>query len=549
MKRNIFITGFSGSGKTTVGREVARRLGWRFVDTDQEIARRSGRSVEQIFREDGEAGFRRLERDHLARVCEAEDQVVSTGGGIVTDERNRQLMHEAGVVVCLEAQPDVLYQRLKAQRQAGSPTVRPMLADSDPLGRIVSLKSRRQFDYSQADWTVNTDRLSPEDAAEEVVRAWSLLSRRSPAEPWGEHPDLSAVVRTSSGDYPVWVGWGILGELGERVRRSLSPGAAYVVSDEGAHRHARRAQVSMEEAGVPTHLFLVPPGERSKTLETGQHLYDWLAGRRAERGHLMVAVGGGMVGDLAGFVAATYLRGMHLVQVPTTLLAMMDAAIGGKTAVDMPQGKNLVGTFYQPRFVLEDVQTLQSLPGRETASGWAEAIKHGLILDEGLLTLFEEERAAILGLDRRVSTEVIRRSAAVKAGVVSKDEKETLGVRVLLNYGHTIGHAIEAATEYRRYLHGEAVSVGMMGAALISGAMGMFSQQEIARQRAILEGFGLPVACEGVDIEAVRHAMSMDKKTSEGAIRWVLLEGIGRATTRQDVPEDIVESTLMGLCR
>jgi 3-dehydroquinate synthase len=342
----------------------------------------------------------------------------------------------------------------------------------------------------------------------------------------------------------VWVGWGILDELGKRAGGIVSPGAAYVVSDEGAYRHARRAQVSMEASGVPCHLFVVPPGEQSKTLESAGHLYDWLAGLRAERGHLLVAVGGGMVGDLAGFVAATYVRGMHFAQVPTTVLAMMDAAIGGKTAVDMPQGKNLVGAFHQPRFVLEDVQLLEGLPRREAASGWAEAIKHGLILDETLLSFIEEGSEAILGLDEGVATEAIRRSAAVKVGVVSRDETETLGLRVLLNYGHTIGHALEAATGYGRYLHGEAVSVGMTGAALIANAMGLLSRQEVERQRSVLELFGLPVSCEGVDVEAIRRAMGMDKKTSDGVIRWVLLERIGQATTRRDVPDEAVAGAL-----
>ena len=185
------------------------------------------------------------------------------------------------------------------------------------------------------------------------------------------------------------------------------------------------------------------------------------------------------MGDLAGFVAATYLRGMPFAQVPTTMLGMMDAAIGGKTAVDLPQGKNLVGAFYQPKFVLEDVQTLESLPKRELTSGWAEAIKHGLILDKDLLSTFEGQREPILALERDVATDVIR-------------------VRVLLNYGHTIGHGIEAATGYQSFLHGEAVSIGMMGAAYIGHGMGMMADDEVERQRAVLKGFGLPLACPGV---------------------------------------------------
>ena len=549
VKRNIFITGFSGSGKTTTGREVARILGWRFVDVDEEIVAAAGRPIEEIFSMDGEDAFRDIEHASLAEVCQGEEQVVSTGGGVVAFERNRRLMGESGIVVCLEASPEVLYRRLQHQRKTGERVVRPMLDDPDPLGRIVSLKASRQADYARCDWTVSTDRLDPERAAAEVVRAWGMLGDDSGNDAHAAWGDLSAVVRTSAGDYPVWAGWGILDELGERAARVVSPDTAYVVTDLGALRHAKRAQASMEAAGIVTHVFVLPPGEQSKTLRSAGHLYDWLAGLRAERGHLLVAVGGGVVGDLAGFVAATYARGMRLAQVPTTVLAMMDSAIGGKTAVDLPQGKNMVGAFYQPSFVLEDARTLTSLPRREAAAGWAEAIKHGLILDEGLLRLLEEHADRILDLDEEIATGAIRRSAAVKAGVVSKDERETLGLRVLLNYGHTVGHAIEAASGYGKYLHGEAVAVGMTAAAFIAGEMGMLSAEDISRQRAAIDRYGLPASVEGVDARAVREAMTMDKKTSAGVIRWVLLEGIGRATTRRDVPAALVDAALDGVCR
>ena len=550
MKSNIFVTGFSGSGKTTVGRVVARRLGWRFVDNDEEIVREAGMSIEAIFAEMGESHFRELERQCLTVLCQGDQQVVSTGGGIVTDEANRKLMERNGVIVFLEARPETIYERLAQQGSEGDgPVVRPMLTSSDPLARIRALKAERQAGYALAHWTVHTDQLSPEEVAQEAVRGWETLKRHARRTDAGED-DLAAVVRTSSGDYPVWVGWGTMNELGERVKSTITPSTAYIVGDEGVYRQARRAQIAMEASGIPTHVFFIPPGERSKTLDTAQQLYAWLAGRKAERGHLVLAVGGGVVGDLAGFVAATYLRGMPFAQVPTSLLAMMDAAVGGKVAVDLPQGKNLVGAFYQPKFVLADVEALQTLPKRELTSGWAEAIKHGLIMDEGLLTTFEELRDPILALERDAATDVIRRSAAIKARVVSQDEKETEGIRVLLNYGHTIGHAIEAATGYNSFLHGEAISVGMMGAAYIGQAMGMMSAEDVERQRALLEGFGLPLSYGGeVDIAAVREAMQSDKKTSSKAIRWVLLDGISQAVTRSDVPDDIVQETLTRLAQ
>ena len=547
--KNIFITGFSGSGKTEVGRQVAQRLGWRFVDTDDEIARTAGKSIEAIFAEMGESQFRKLERECLARVARVERQVISTGGGIIMDERNRRVMAQNGTIMCLEARPETILERLQAERDsAREPVVRPMLEASDPPARIRALKAERQASYALADWTVHTDHLTPTEAAEEVQRGFGIVAESSEHTASGQD-DLAAVVRTSSGSYPVWVGWGILDQLGERVKGLLTPPAAYIVTDEGVYRHARRAQVSMEAAGIPTHMFLVPPGEKSKTLQTAQHLYGWLADRKAERGHLLIAVGGGVVGDLAGFVAGTYLRGMPFAQVPTSLLAMLDAAIGGKAAVDLPQGKNLVGVFRQPKLVLADVQTLKSLPRRELTSGWAEAIKHGLIMDVGLLATFERERESILALDEGVATDVIRRSVAVKAHVVSQDEVETLGIRVLLNYGHTIGHAIEVATGYGSVLHGEAVSIGMMGAAYIGNALGTMSDQDVERQRSLLEAFGLPISSPGMDVDAVSQAMLSDKKISGNSIHWVLLSGIGSAVTKSDVPSDLVAKTLKGLAK
>ena len=547
-RSNIFITGFSGSGKTAVGREVARRLGWRFVDLDEKIVEVAGMPIEAIFAQQGEPHFRELEHDSLKRACRDERQVVSTGGGVPSDERNRRLMDENGVVVCLEARPETIRERLQAERRADyGPVVRPMLEGLDPVGRIVSLKSRRQPDYAMADWTVHTDDLTPQGAADEVVRAWQMLSQRPRIGVEVTKRDLAATVRTSSGAYPVWVGWGILDEVGERARTVISPQAAYVITDDGAKRHARRAQVALEAAGVPADMFILPPGERSKTLQSVQHIYGWLAGRRAERGHLVLAVGGGVVGDLAGFVAATFLRGMLFAQAPTTSLAMMDAAIGGKTGVDLAEGKNLVGAFYQPSFVLEDVQTLQTLPERQLNSGWAEAIKHGLVLDGGLLRTFEEQGEKIRSLDQKTSTEVIMRSGAVKVDVVSRDERDSLGIRVLLNYGHTIGHAIEAATGYGRFLHGEAVSIGMMGAAMISNDLGMLSAEGVERQRDVLRAFGLPVSSGDVDMASVEDAMLADKKTSGGAIEWVLLETIGHAVTRNDVRPDLVKDVLRRL--
>ena len=544
--KNIFITGFSGSGKTTVGRIAARLLGWAFVDLDDEIEQTAGLAIEEIFARYGEAHFRRLESERLVAACSGDRQVVSTGGGIVVDWRNRRAMERAGAVVCLEARPETLFARVERQaREDAEASARPMLFAADALARIRSLKARRQFAYTHARLIVHTDDLSPEQAAMEVVRGWKDISETNEARAAWDSPDLAAVVETSGGDYPVWVGWDIIDRLGERVIQTVGEtSTTYIFTDEHVYSMARRAQSSLERAGIAAHIFIMPAGEQHKTLKTVELAYEWLSHRRAERGHLVLAVGGGVVGDLAGFVAATYVRGMPFAQAPTSLLAMMDASIGGKVAVDLPRGKNLVGAFYQPRLVLSDVSILRGLPARQMASGWAEAIKHGLILDEDLLADFDRQRGALLALEPRAAAELIRRSVAIKANVVSRDERETLGVRVLLNYGHTIGHAIEAATGYDTYLHGEAVSVGMMGAANIALHRGLLDAEAVERQADMLRSFGLPLSCEGVSVDAIEEAMRSDKKVSAGSIRWVLLDGIGNAVTRNDVPPELVRQTL-----
>ncbi|MBI4299349.1 MAG: 3-dehydroquinate synthase [Chloroflexi bacterium] len=543
MLNNIFLTGFSGTGKTSVGKEVARLLGWRFVDTDDEIARREGKPIAEIFADQGEAYFRALERSVLEQVCREAGQVVATGGGVVMDPRNRKLMEQGGVTVCLEATPETVHTRLSQSSGDGDGTVvRPLLAGDDALERIRELKERRQFTYSLAHWTVHTDSLTIAQVANEVIRGWQIISNTHGGQK--NDPDLAATVHTSSGACPIWVGWGILNALGHRIKELIAPKAAYIVTDESVFRHARRAQGFLEEADVPTHIFIIKPGEESKSLEYAQHIYQWLIQRRAERGHAVVAVGGGVVGDLAGFVAATFLRGLPFVQVPTSLAAMVDASIGGKVAANLPQGKNLVGAFYQPRFVLADVELLSTLPRRELLSGWAEAIKHGLILDRELLETFESRADELQRLEKEATTRVLRRSVAIKADVVSQDEKETTGLRTLLNYGHTVGHALEAATGYGTLLHGEAVSIGMMAAGYISVGMGLLSQEGLERQRRLLDRFGLPLSFSGANLEAVRQAMELDKKTEGKAIRWVLLEDIGQAVIRSDVPAPLVEEAL-----
>ena len=556
--RNIILIGFSFTGKSKVGQEVARRLGWRFMDSDDQIVALAGKDIPDIFAQDGEEHFRKLERQVLEGVCQEKGFVIATGGGAVLDPGNRQLLAQSGVVICLEAKPQTIYERLLVD-QGTSSVVRPLLAVADPLRRIESLKMFRQSYYAMADWTVHTDNLAIDEVSDEVMHGWRQVSERwnqerrlifppSPATaresdaPYCE--GASFVVTTPTESYPVFVGWGLLGELGKRMRHAGLGDFANIISDEEVFLHyGARAADSLEQAGFAVEFFVVPPGEGTKTIDTAVKIYDWLVERRAERVHAIVALGGGMVGDLAGFVAASFLRGMPLVQVPTTLVAMADSSIGGKVAVNHPQAKNLIGAFYQPRLVLADVSTLATLPKRELTSGWAEVIKHALVLDPDFLEFLESHTDRLVNLEVEATTEAVRRSAALKAGVVSEDERER-GRRMILNYGHTIAHGLEAATEYERLFHGEAVAIGMMGAAMLSERLGLISKDIVERQRKLIQGFGLPTCCSDVDRAGALKAMELDKKVREGAVRWVLLKDIGQPIFRKDVPLEEVVSVL-----
>ena len=552
----IVLTGFSGSGKSVVAPIVAQRLGWEAVDTDSLVEAAAGRSIADIFAHEGEARFRELEADAVRRACAPERTVVAVGGGATLRPDSRRLLADGGFVVCLEARPETVLQRLR-EGAAGDPLDRPLLAGPDPLYRIRELKAARQPVYALADHTVHTDGLSPEETAAEVAQAWEERSAAVLAAPGrleaiacppADAPGGAAcVVRTAGAACPVFVEWGGLSSLGARMRDAGLTAQAYLISDEDVFaRYGMRAQAALEAAAIPVSSHTVPPGEASKSLETAAAVYDWLIEQRAERGQAIVALGGGMVTDLAGFVAATYARGLPLVHVPTSVLAMVDAAVGGKVGVNHARAKNAIGAFYQPRLVLADVSTLGTLPRREL-SGWAEAVKHALILDAELLAFFERHAEAVLRLDPEPTTEAIRRSVVIKAAVVSEDEREETGRRTLLNYGHTVGHAIEAATAYGRFRHGEADAIGMTAAAAISRRLGLLPPAEERRQRELLERFGLPAGADGIDRAAVVSAIALDKKVRAGAVRWVLLEGIGRAVLRDDVPQAVVEEALDGV--
>ena len=572
--KRIVLIGFSATGKSAVAPALAASLGWRALDLDVLIEERDGRSVPDIFAQDGEHAFRAIEREAVRAGAAEAGVVIAAGGGAWLDAESRGLLADGGFVVALEARLDTILAR-HTGAELGRPDARPLLAGADSVARVQLLKARRQPFYALADATVHTDETAVGAVVEEIRQALDRNAARALASRSRLHgmvegpgvastapPDFGADVACTvdvGGDgsvaaYPVYCRWGLLARLPALLDAVGLRGRVFVISDETVRGlYAEPVVAGLRESGRSASLRAVPPGETSKSLEQLERLYAWLAEERAERDDTVLALGGGVVTDLAGTVAATYLRGMPLVHVPTTLLGMVDAAIGGKVAVDLPAGKNLVGAFYQPRAVVADVATLATLPSRELRAGYAEVIKHAFIRDAAMLDELERDAETLLAINdagadaaRERAVALIARNMAIKAAVVSVDEREG-DLRMILNYGHTIGHAIEAVTGYGRFRHGEAVAIGLMGAARIAERVGLIDSAIVERHRRILQRFGLPIAMpdgDAVPVDALLEAILSDKKVVEGQSRWVLLESVGSPVVREDVPEAVVREVL-----
>jgi len=517
---NIILTGFMGTGKTSTGRIVAERLGWPFLDLDERIAARAGKPIPRIFAEDGEPAFREMETRACQELSEAAGLVVATGGGAVLRAENRAALAAGGTVICLEAAPEALAERL------GTATDRPMLAGADRRERIAELLAAREAAYASLPHHIDTTGLSAREVADRVLALTASLPAGSYRLP----------VRTPGSTYDILIAEGILAEAGSRLLSAgITAGRCAVISNQTVARyHADALLGALRHAGFEPRLLLVPDGEVHKNLQTVADLYDRLTALRLARDETVIALGGGVIGDMAGFVAATWLRGTPFVQIPTTLLSMVDASAGGKVGVDLPGGKNLVGAFKQPELVLIDPDVLQTLPGPEFRSGLAEVVKAGIIGDPQLFNQLAGDGPASL-------SEMIGQSVRVKIELVQRDPFEN-GDRAWLNLGHTFGHALELHSGFT-LRHGDAVAVGMVAAAVLSEQIAACSTGLAGHIEEVLARLGLPVSYP-FDLDAVIAAMAMDKKRRGRTLRFVVIEQIGKVAMAEDVPGDAVRAAL-----
>ncbi|MDB5378325.1 MAG: 3-dehydroquinate synthase [Rubritepida sp.] len=527
-----------GAGKSSIGRRLAARWDMPFRDADTEIEAAAGIPISEIFARYGEAHFREGERRVIARLLNAPEPVVlATGGGAYADPRTRRIVRESGAIsVWLKCRLSTLMRRVVGREH------RPMFVNADPREVLERLMAARHPAYAEADVTLFCSDEHPE-----------VTTRRAADAIIGYCPPERLRVALSSNPYDIVIGEGVLRRAGAEMAQRLEGRRVVIVSDQSvASLHLPTLRESLADAGFTVAAeILVPPGEASKSFAQFERVVDHILSAKADRRLAVVALGGGVVGDLAGYAAASVLRGLAFVQCPTTLLAQVDSSVGGKTGINTSQGKNLVGAFHQPKLVLADTTVLRTLPIRELRAGWAEVAKHGL-LEGPLWEWCEAEGPNAMRGDPAALAHAVLESCKLKSAVVTEDEFETKaeGGRALLNLGHTFGHALEAECGYSgQLLHGEAVAIGLGLAVELSARLGLCSQEMPGRVREHLREVGLPVRISDLprhfSIERLLGRMRADKKARDGAMRFVLLRAPADVFTESGVTEDLVRALLV----
>ena len=540
--RSVVLVGMMGAGKTSVGKRLAAKLGLPFVDADAEIEAGAQLTISEIFERFGELYFRDGERKVIARLLNGGPLVLATGGGAFMNATTRQNIAKYGVSIWLKPSFDILLARVRKKSN------RPLLKTADPEQTLRRLLEERTPTYALADLTIESLDGSHDTVVDAILRRLDATLGKDVAPV--QEARRKVEVPLGARAYSILIGPGVLDEAGAEIAR-IAPGVhcAIVTDARVAPLYLDRLSASLDQAGLRSTPIVCPPGEATKCYAEFARVCDALIEARIERRDIVIALGGGVIGDLAGFCAASLRRGVRLVQLPTTLLAQVDSSVGGKTGINSRHGKNLVGAFHQPSLVLADTLCLDTLSEREFRAGYAEVVKYGLIGDRGFFEFLESNwRDAFAGGPARA--EAIAVSCAAKARVVAADETER-GERALLNLGHTFGHALEKLTGYdsARLVHGEGVAIGMVSAFRFSRDLGLCSGQDATRAEAHLKAVGLPTRMRDIPgfdarTEDLLAAMRQDKKVDRGRLTFILAKGIGQSFVARDVDEAAVSAFL-----
>ena len=528
-----------GAGKTTVGRALAKKLNMHFVDSDHEVERRTGVTIPVIFEIEGEASFRQREAEVIRDLTAQNGIVLATGGGAVLDPQNRQLLHSRGTVIYLRASVAHILQRTSHDKN------RPLLRTENPRKVLEELTRLRDPLYQEiAHFIIETGRPNLSQLLQTILvkLARPILSASRLSIPMNsQQQTISHLINVQLAErsYPICIAPDALAQVAGYVQ---SRRCMIVTNTTVAPLYLEQVSLALQAAGKQVEQLILPDGESYKTLDTLNLIFNALLENRCERNTTLVALGGGVIGDITGFAAASYMRGVPFVQIPTTLLSQVDSSVGGKTGVNHALGKNMIGAFYQPRAVVSDTRTLASLPARELSAGLAEVIKYGAIIDMEFFAWLEQNCASIRNLDQAALAYAIGRSCEIKAEIVRLDERES-GLRAILNFGHTFAHAIESAMGYGVWLHGEAVGCGMVMAADLSQRLGYISLADKARISALVAAAGLPVMAPPIGTSTWLDWMQVDKKNEHGQIKFILLNGMGRAVI-ETVPQHLLLETL-----
>jgi len=518
---NLILIGFPGTGKDSVANEISKTINIPVFSTDKYIEFKEKKSINEIFYKSGEEYFRKLEKIALKKAVDLRNVIISTGGGIVKDPLNVNIMKKSGKIFTLKANIKELKKRLMEMR------TRPLIKDEQDIEKLYS---ERKNLYDFAEHKIDTSEKNISEIANSIIRRLRLESSSN-------SQTLYEIIniKTKQKEYPVFTGENIIENISEHINDILNKTKRLIIISEPTVSTLYLEKIlTLLKNNFETLYFIIDEGEENKNINTVIQIYDFLLEKKITRDDALIALGGGIVGDITGFVASTYKRGVGFIQIPTTLLSQVDASVGGKTGINHREGKNMIGSFYQPDMVLADVSFLKTLPDRTYKEGISEIIKAGIIKDKKLFEILKTKKDDVIKRNPGIVSEIVSSSIKIKGEIVCEDEREEKGVREILNFGHTIGHIIETETNYTEFSHGEAVAIGMIKETEIAYKKGFLNHRDFEEIFNIISSYDLPIKIpEKISEKVLSKRVSQDKKVRNGKIKIPIPVKIGKAIIKE----------------